>query len=269
MSRKLLFILSAIAATAVCSCAPGQESRSLVVYYSATGTTATVAGIFQEKTGADIEQILPVESYGTDFNRIVQAYQQEMASGTTREIQPLKANPADYDTIYIGTPVWSGNPAGPVETFLKQYDLKGKVIVPFCTFGSGGNTAAEMIQKLQPDAKVPGWYGVRQARIDKADAEVGSFLVGIGVLGGSTAKLPAFSQQRELSDGERAIFDEACSSYQMPLGSPVSVASRQLEGATEYIFKSEVSGFDGKQTVQEIYVTKMAGSPAEFTQVVR
>ena len=269
--KKPLFILSTVALVAVCSCTPKPEERSLVLYYSVSGTTEAVAKIIQEKTGADIEQIVAVEPYENDFMKIVEAYQKEMRQGVTREIEPLKVNLDDYDIIYLGTPVWCGNCAGPVETFLKNNDLKGKKVIPFCTFGSGGNTAAEMVQRMQPDAEVPGWYGVRTARVDKAPAEIDAFLAGIGVLAGEMKKLPDFSEQRELTDAEAAIFEEACGSYQMPLGTPTSVASRDLDDAVEYIFRSEVKGFDGKDAVQEIYVTKgkAEGSVAEFTQVVR
>lgn len=265
------FILLSIAATAVLGCTPKQEAKSLVIYYSVSGTTEAVAKIFQEKTGADIARIEAVNPYENDFKKIVEVYQQEMEQGVTRDIEPLEVNLADYDTIYIGTPVWFGKCAGPVETFLKNNDLKGKTVIPFCTFGSGGNTAAEMMQKMQPEAGFPAWYGVRTARVDKAPVEVEAFLAGIGAIEGTVEELREFSAFRDLTEEEKAIFEEACGSYPLPLGSPDSVASRDLDEAAEYIFKSIVKGFDGKDAVQEIYVTKgkAEGSTAEFTQVMR
>lgn len=260
------FILTAVAAGAVCGCAPKQGPRSIVVYYSATGTTETVAKLFQEKTGADIVEIVTSEPYNTEYNALIEQYQKEMQAGITREIQPVDVNFDDYDVIYLGSPVWFGHCCGPVETFLKSYDLKGKTIIPFFTFGSGGNTAVDMVEQYQPEAEIPAWYGVRAARIEKADAEIDTFLAGLGVLEGEVVELPEYSQEREPSEAEMAVFDEACGSYPMPLGTPVAVASRETADADQYIFRTESEAGNSSY----IYVTRpKAGGAAEFTQVVR
>ena len=260
------FILTAIAASAVCGCAPKQGARSIIVYYSATGTTGTVAKLFQEKTGADIAEILTAEPYDTEYDALIEQYQKEMKAGITREIQPLDVNFDNYDVIYLGSPVWFGHCCGPVESFLKNYDLKGKTIIPFFTFGSGGNTAVDMVEQYQPEAEIPAWYGVRAARIEKADAEIDTFLVGLGILEGDVVELPEYSQEREPDDTEKAVFDEACGSYPMPLGTPVAVSSRETADSDQYIFKTESDSGNASY----IYVTRpKSGGVAEFTQVVR
>ncbi len=261
------FILTAIAAGAVCGCAPKTQVRSIVVYYSATGTTETVAELFRDKTGSDMVEILALKPYDTAYDALIEQYQKEMQAGVTREIQSLDVNFDDYDVIYLGSPVWFGQCCGPVETFLKSYNLKGKTIVPFFTFGSGGNTAVDMVEKYQPEAEIPAWYGIRAARIEKAAAEIDTFLVGLGVMEGEVVQLPEYSPERELSEAEKAIFEQACGSYPMPLGNPVAVSSRETSDADEYIFKTLSP--DGERTAR-IYVTRPKdGGAAEFTQVVR
>ncbi len=263
--------LGAAALVTLSGCNSSQESRSIVVYYSASGATGTVAKLIQEKTGADIVEITPAVPYGEGFDAINEAFRKEMEQGVSREIKPLDVDFTKYDTVYVGTPVWYGRCAGPVETFLKTYSLTDKVLYPFCTFGSGGNTAAEMMKRLQPEARVADWYGVRNARLDKAGAELDSFLSGAAAQGDALPRWPAFSESRPLDEAERAIFDEACGDYPMPLGTPISVASRDKGEVTEYLFETEATGFDGKPATQSIYVIKgkADGSAAEFTQVVR
>lgn len=270
--KKLSNILfSAVMLLTACCCHPKHDDgpRSLVVYFSQSGTTEAVAHLLQAKTGADLYKIEAAVPYDDDFQKIVDAYLQEMKQGITREIVPVTFDVADYDTLYIGFPVWCGNAAGPMETFLRNVDLQGKTIIPFCTFGSGGNTSIDQLKQLQPQANYTDWYGVRADRLAKADAELDNFLVRIGVVSGEAKPLPPFSEQRPLSDEEAAIFEEACGNYQMPLGTPVSAALRALDDATEYLFVSQVSGFDGKESTQQIYVTKPEDGVAEFTQVVR
>ena len=271
MKANMKLMASMAAAATLCGCSSKQESRSIVLYYSATGTTEKVATLIHEKTGADIEKIVPVESYGEDYDGIIKAFQQEMENGVSRGIDPIQANLTKYDTIYVGTPVWFGRCSGPVETFLTECDLQGKTVVPFCTFGSGGNSVPGQMKTLQPKASFTDWFGIRAARIDKADAEVTEFLTRIGALKGEVPQWPEFSEDRTPDEAEMAIFNEACGSYKMPLGTPDTVASRDRGDATEYLFKGTVTGRDGNEASQSIYVLKgkAEGSVAEFTQVVR
>jgi flavodoxin len=264
-------VIGAAALVTLSGCASDQEPRSIVVYYSASGATETVAKLIQEKTGADIVEITPTVPYGGDFDAINEAFRKEMEQGVSREIEPLDVDFTKYDTVYVGTPVWYGRCAGPVETFLKTYSLKEKMVYPFCTFGSGGNTAAEMMKRLQPEAHIDDWYGVRNARLYKAGEELDRFLARIAAPKNALPQWPSFSESKPLDETERAIFDEACGDYPMPLGTPVSVASRDKGDVTEYLFETEATGFDGKPTTQSIYVIKgkADGSVAEFTQVVR
>jgi len=270
--KKSIFILSSIAAFASCTTTKESPAKSsLIVYYSNTGTTEKVAEVLKSKTGADMARIECENPYSTDFMQTVNEFQEEMNNGTTRAIKPLGVEVSNYDTLYIGFPVWFGTYAGPISSFIKNYDLKGKTIIPFCTFGSGGNTAIDRLSEALPESNILPWYGVRTARIEKADKEVESYLAALGIIKGEKTDLPSFSEQQALTDEEKAIFQSACGSYQMPLGSPISVASRKLADATEYLYVCKVENPNGQEASQQIYVSKgdADGSVPEFTQVVR
>lgn len=246
-----------------------QGTKSLIVYYSQTGATKQVADLLQQKTGADLESLQLVNPYDGDFQQTIARCQEEMASGQMPELQPLTHQIADYDTIYIGYPVWFGTYAMPIASLVKENDFSGKVVVPFCTFGSGGNTSIPKLLEALPGIKemVPG-YGVRNARVQKASEELDAYLVARGIVAGEAKEAPVYGEQHELSADEQAVFDEACGSYQMPLGTPVSVASCVLSDGTYYLYKVQ-NGAD--ENLSEIYVVKdnAEGSVAEFTQVFR
>ncbi len=118
------------------------ENKSIVAYFSVTGTTERIAGWVAEKTGAALYQISPEVpytsqdlDYGNDASRAV-TEQGDISS------RPAIANrPEDmgqYDTVFIGYPIWMGQAPRILSTFLESYDFDGKTIVPFCTSGGSG-----------------------------------------------------------------------------------------------------------------------------------
>ena len=273
--KKKTLLFGAMAALMACTidqAQAGNKTHSLVVYYSQSGTTEKVANIIQKKTGSDIERLQPVNPYTGDMGAIAGAFMGERKDGKFRELKPLKAKVADYDTLYVGYPIWAGTFAGPIHSLVKSNDFKGKVVVPFCTFGSGGNTSIPELKAALPGANVTSsWYGVRAARVDKAEAEVETFLINLGALKGKKQSLPAFSAQHAVSAAEKAIFDKACGDYPMPLGTPSTVGTRSLDNATEYLFTCNSKDMQGRESKQLIYVIKgkAEGSVPEFTQVER
>ena len=128
--KKLLLSIAAVA-----SITTGYAQKKLVLYYSETGTTKTVALELQKQLSSDIEGIEAVEPYSGNFQETIQRGQREMQSGETPKLKPLKSKIADYDVIFIGYPIWFGTYAMPIATLVKENDFAGKKIVPFCTFG--------------------------------------------------------------------------------------------------------------------------------------
>ena len=250
----------------------GSAQKVLVLYYSETGTTKTVAQELQKQLGADIEAVETVTPYSGNFQETMQRGQREMQSGQMPALKPLAKKIADYDIIFLGYPIWFGTYANPIATLVKEQDFAGKTVVPFCTFGSGGlNTSSDALAKALPKAKIVAGYGLRTARIAVAAKELDRFLKENGYKKGEVEKLPDYSAQQPVTEAEKAIFDAACSNYQFPLGTPSSVGKRQTSDSTDYKFTVKGRGMDGKEATSIIYVTvsNEAGAKPEFTQVVR
>ena len=250
----------------------GYAQKKLVLYYSETGTTKTVAQELQKQLGADIESIEAVEPYSGNFQETIQRGQREMQSGNTPALKPLKSKIADYDIIFLGYPIWFGTYAMPIATLVKEQDFAGKTVVPFCTFGSGGlNTSADALKKALPKAKLQEGYGVRTARVAAAAKELDRYLKENGYKKGKVAKLPDYSAQQPVTEAERAIFDAACSNYQFPLGTSQTVGKRTTPDGTDYKYTVKSRGMNGEESTSTIYVTVGSdeGAKPEFTQVVR
>lgn len=244
--------------------------KSIVIYYSLTNTTAQVAKTFSDKLGIEIDSIVCNEPYDKDFGKTIQRWNEEREKNVLPAIKPISHNIADYDTIYLGYPIWGGTYPPAMANFIKSNDLKGKVLVPFCTFGSGGlNTSTDNLKAELPESKIIDGYGVRAARISKAQGEVETFLVNSGIVQGEKVVLPEFSEQQPVTDDDKKVFDAACGSYQMPLGTPTTVGKRQIKNGTEYLFNVESKGPDGNAAQSQIYVTAEENAAPEFTQVVR
>ena len=105
----------------------------LVVYFSYTGNTEKIAKMIQKKLNCDILKLNPVVPYSTDYQTVVDEEQNNDSSGKVVEIEKIDKDLSKYDEIILGTPVWWYSIAPVVRTFLKKYDLSGKVVVPFAT----------------------------------------------------------------------------------------------------------------------------------------
>ena len=266
---KRLFVSIMMMATTITSI---YAQKQLVLYYSETGTTKTVAQELQKQLGSDIEAIECVKPYSGNFNETMQRGQREMQNSEWPELKPIKSKVANYDVIFLGYPIWFDTYANPIQTLVKNNDFAGKTIVPFCTFGSGGlNTSSDALAKALPKAKIAVGYGVRTARVAAAPKELDRFLKENGYKAGTVEKLPEYSAQQPVTEAERAIFDAACSSYQFPLGTPKTVGKRITPDGTDYQFTVTGRGMDGQESTSTIFVTfsNTPGAQPEFTQVVR
>ena len=127
-------------------------SRKLVAYFSASGVTAKVAENLSDALGADLFEIVPKVRYtkaDLDWRDKASRSTIEMNDPLSRpEIEALRDNIADYDTIYVGFPIWWYVAPTIINTFLESYDLAGKTIIPFAT--SGGSGMGKTNEKLAP-----------------------------------------------------------------------------------------------------------------------
>ncbi len=120
------------------------NSKILVVYYSATGSTKAVAETIADIAEADLFEITPVDSYTSDdlnWTNDNSRVSVEHNDESKRDVPLTKTTPdnwADYDTVFIGYPIWWGIAAWPVNNFVKGNDFSGKTVIPFCTSASSG-----------------------------------------------------------------------------------------------------------------------------------
>lgn len=125
-------------------------SKKLVAYFSASGVTAKLAKRLANAVGADIFEIKPEKPYTSadlDWTNKKSRSSVEMNDKSFRPAVAEKLdNIADYDTIYVGFPIWWYVAPTIINTFLEQYDLTGKTIIPFATSGSSrmGKTNSEL-----------------------------------------------------------------------------------------------------------------------------
>lgn len=132
---------------------------SLVAYFSATGTTARAATRLAQAMGVDLFEIVPERPYSAadlNWNDRSSRSSVEMANESCRPaIASLVDNMDDYDTVYVGFPVWWYVEPRIVDTFLEAHDLAGKTVVPFATSGGSGlGRAPQRMAELAPGARV-------------------------------------------------------------------------------------------------------------------
>lgn len=134
-------------------------SKKLVAYFSASGVTESVAKTLAKTIGADLYEIKPEIPYSKadlDWRDKNSRSSVEMNNPDSRpKIADKNANIGEYDTIFVGFPIWWYTAPTIIKTFLESYDFGGKTIVPFATSGgSGMGKTAEDLQKTVPLAKV-------------------------------------------------------------------------------------------------------------------
>ena len=118
-----------------------KESNVLVLYFSATNTTETIAEYISEITGGDLIEIIPEEEYTSDdlnYNNSNSRANQEQNDDNARPEIANSIDISEYDTIYLGYPIWWGDVPKIILTLLDTYDFTGKTVIPFCTSGSTG-----------------------------------------------------------------------------------------------------------------------------------
>ena len=168
--RKILVFLTAILFVTACNAkpnakeaqtpAPMQKQKVVVAYFSATGTTKQVAQNLAKAINADIYEIKPLISYTSedlDWTNPNSRSSLEMKDQSSRPgIVKSKFSAKDYDTVYLGFPIWWGTAPRVVRTFLESQDFSNKTIILFATSGSSpiGNTDNDLKSSVSSSAKI-------------------------------------------------------------------------------------------------------------------
>ena len=134
------------------------ESNILIAYFSWSGNVQQMARWIAEETGGDIFRIVPEKSYGEEFNSCADRAKNELDNGIRPAISEHieKEKMEKYDVIYIGFPVWWYDLPMSVWTFLEEYDLSGKTIIPFFSHNGSSNGAGSLdtISRLAPNSEI-------------------------------------------------------------------------------------------------------------------
>lgn len=103
------------------------------------GTTEYIAGIIRQSVGGDLHLIETKNSYPEDFDEVTEKNHDEMDKNYLPPLKESNLDISKYDTVFIGYPVWATDVPQAVLSFLEEYDLSGKTVIPFCTHdGYGG-----------------------------------------------------------------------------------------------------------------------------------
>ena len=195
MKKLLASILAVMLVMAMTSCSGGNsgasggdqaaqqntDDKSIVVYFSCTGNTKAVAEEIAAQTGSDLHEIVPEEPYTEEdlnYNDDNCRANAEMNDPESRPaISNTIENLSDYDTIYIGYPIWWGSLPRIMNTFFDTYDFSGKTIVPFCTSGSSSiSQSVSVIKEAEPEAQIKEGLQVSSAGADDSSDEVSRWI---------------------------------------------------------------------------------------------
>ena len=159
--------------------------KVLVVYYSASGNTERVAKDIAEAAGADLFEIVPTEVYTSDDlnwtnsdSRVSREHDDESLRDvplTTTDVE----NWDDYDTVFIGYPIWWGIAAWPVDGFVKANDFTGKTVIPFATSSSSGMGQSGSL--LADMAGTGDWQEGQRFSSGASSSDVQSWVNGLGL----------------------------------------------------------------------------------------
>ena len=171
-----------------------QGKKILVAYFSRTGeqygvgviskgNTEIAAEIIAAKTGGTLFEIKPKDDkYPKAYKDLIKYAKDEMKDNARPELSADVKNFADYDTVFIGYPVWWGDKPMPVYTFIEKHDFKGKTIIPFATHEGSGFCGTQGMSKTGAIIREGlGIYGhVAQNERKQAEKEITEWLEGLG-----------------------------------------------------------------------------------------
>lgn len=159
------------------SAAPSPDAQAggdiLVAYFSHTGNTEAVAQQIASLTGGTLAQIERAEDYG-DLQQEAEA---EIKDGARPEITVSVNNVADYDTVFVGYPIWWDEAPAMIATFLSSYDFSGKTLIPFCTSASDPiDNSLHIFREICPDA------AIAEGLTANNDADIEPWLTRLGLI---------------------------------------------------------------------------------------
>lgn len=159
--------------------------KTLVVYFSATGTTEGVAQAIADTVGADLFEVVPSDPYTSDDltwtnndSRVSREHNDEGLRAVALESTDVDGWD-DYDTVFIGYPIWWGIAAWPMSSFVSVNDFTGKTVIPFCTSTSSGiGQSGELLAEL---ADAGTWLDGQRFSRGSSEADIASWIAGLNL----------------------------------------------------------------------------------------
>lgn len=128
------------------------QMKTLIIYYSQTKKTATVAETLALELGADSIEIVDNKPRSGFKNRLTSSF--DAVREIKTDITPMRVDVSDYDIVYFGTPVWAGKPTPAILTIIDRCDLRAKDVVLFATMNSSGGAAS--VERMAEKVKLRG-----------------------------------------------------------------------------------------------------------------
>lgn len=158
------------------------DGKILIAYFSWSGNTENAAQIIQEKTGADIIELNPLQPYSSNYTEVLDQAQKDMNNDARPELANHVENMEQYDTILLGYPNWWATIPMPVASFLEEYDFSGKTIIPFCSHGGGGfGQSITDISKLAPNSRIGEGLSIHYSGGSSLDSDISNWLSSNGI----------------------------------------------------------------------------------------
>jgi len=138
------------------------KEKVLIVYLSRTGNTGAIAKIIHEEVGGDMVELKLKTPYPEDYHAIVAQVVRENETGYLPPLKTKIENIQDYDTVFLGFPTWGMQLPPPMKSFLHEYDLSGKTVIPFNTNGGYGvGSSFQTVQDLCPDSNILKGFSIK------------------------------------------------------------------------------------------------------------
>ncbi len=136
--------------------------KVLIVYLSRTNNTKAIAEMIHEQVGGTLVALELETPYPENYQAIVNQVAEENESGYLPPLKTKIDNIQKYDAVFVGFPTWGMQLPPPMKSFLHQYDLNGKTVIPFNTnAGYGVGSSFETVEKLCPDANIPEGFSIK------------------------------------------------------------------------------------------------------------
>ena len=166
---------------------PADGGKVLVVYYSASGNTDRVAKAIADAANADLFELIPIEPYTsedlswtTNGSRVNREHDDESLRDIELESTTVD-NWDDYETVFIGYPIWWAIAAWPVDNFVKNNDFTGKTVIPFCTSASSGiGQSGKLLAEM---AGTGDWQEGQRFSSGASEETVAEWVKGLGLAG--------------------------------------------------------------------------------------